>query len=239
MDIDAMHAFLRVDAYWSRGIPRDGVERVIAGSLCFGAYLDAGLVGFARLVADPAAFAYRCDVFVPNEHRGKGDGRALIDRVFAQDAVRALRRVARVTSDAHALYTRCIARPASRRSRIRRAGWSCIGPASTRSRRPARRGGPAARIDAPRGARRAYNTRSSIFMERVMTEQEAERIATHRHYKGGLYRVIGVARHSETEERLVVYEQLWPKERSLWVRPEAMFEETLADGTPRFRKLAD
>lgn len=39
-----------------------------------------------------------------------------------------------------------------------------------------------------------------------MTEQEAERIATHRHYKGGLYRVIGVARHSETEERLVVYE---------------------------------
>lgn len=99
-----MHAFLRVDAYWSRGIPRDGVERVIAGSLCFGAYLDAGLVGFARLVADHAAFAYRCDVFVPNEHRGKGDGRALIDRVFAQDAVRALRRVARVTSDAHALY---------------------------------------------------------------------------------------------------------------------------------------
>ncbi|QCU50186.1 DUF1653 domain-containing protein [Burkholderia pseudomallei] len=72
-----------------------------------------------------------------------------------------------------------------------------------------------------------------------MTEQEAERIATHRHYKGGLYRVIGVARHSETEERLVVYEQLRPKERSLWVRPEAMFEETLADGTPRFRKLAD
>lgn len=234
-----MHAFLRVDAYWSRGIPRDGGERVIAGSLCFGAYLDAGLVGFARLVAGHAAFAYRCDVFVPNEHRGKGDGRALIDRVFAQDAVRALRRVARVTSDAHALYTRCIARPASRRSRIRRAGWSRIGPASTRGRRPARRGGPAARIAAPRGARRAYNTRSSIFMERIMTEQEAERIATHRHYKGGLYRVIGVARHSETEERLVVYEQLWPKERSLWVRPEAMFEETLADGTPRFRKLAD
>ncbi|KVN12868.1 MULTISPECIES: DUF1653 domain-containing protein [unclassified Burkholderia] len=72
-----------------------------------------------------------------------------------------------------------------------------------------------------------------------MTEQEAERIATHRHYKGGLYRVIGVARHSETEERLVVYEQLWPKERSLWVRPAAMFDETLADGAPRFRKLGD
>lgn len=223
-----MHAFLRVDAYWSRGIPRDGGERVNAGSLCFGAYLDAGLVGFARLVADHAAFAYRCDVFVPNEHRGKGDGRALIDRVFAQDAVRALRRVARVTSDAHALY--------------RPAGFTALAhpPRWMELHRPGVYARPrASPRRAPRGARRAYNTRSSIFMERIMTEQEAERIATHRHYKGGLYRVIGVARHSETEERLVVYEQLWPKERSLWVRPEAMFEETLADGTPRFRKLAD
>lgn len=39
-----------------------------------------------------------------------------------------------------------------------------------------------------------------------MTEQEAEQLATHRHYKGGLYRYIGVARHSETEEAVVVYE---------------------------------
>lgn len=235
-----MHAFLRVDAYWSRGIPRDGGERVNAGSLCFGAYLDAGLVGFARLVADHAAFAYRCDVFVPNEHRGKGDGRALIDRVFAQDAVRALRRVARVTSDAHALY-----RPAGFTALAHPPRWMELHRPGVYAQPPAgapRRAGRAHRRAArraPRGARRAYNTRSSIFMERIMTEQEAERIATHRHYKGGLYRVIGVARHSETEERLVVYEQLWPKERSLWVRPEAMFEETLADGTPRFRKLAD
>ncbi|MDR9179787.1 aminotransferase class III-fold pyridoxal phosphate-dependent enzyme [Burkholderia multivorans] len=56
-----------------------------------------------------------------------------------------------------------------------------------------------------------------------MTEQEAEQLATHRHYKGGLYRVIGVARHSETEESLVVYEHLWPHARGLWVRPETMF----------------
>jgi hypothetical protein len=37
-----------------------------------------------------------------------------------------------------------------------------------------------------------------------------------------LYRVIGVARHSETEEPMIVYEHLWPHERGLWVRPEAM-----------------
>lgn len=51
-----------------------------------------------------------------------------------------------------------------------------------------------------------------------MTEQEAEQLATHRHYKGGLYRYIGVARHSETEEAVVVYEHLWPHARGLWVR---------------------
>lgn len=58
------------------------------------------------------------------------------------------------------------------------------------------------------------------------------------HYKGGEYEVIGVARHSETEERLVVYRALYGA-RGLWVRPEAMFTETVetADGVvPRFRR---
>ena len=50
------------------------------------------------------------------------------------------------------------------------------------------------------------------------------RSGRYRHYKGGEYTVIGVARHSETEELLVVYR---PEcgERGLWVRPRAMFTE--------------
>jgi hypothetical protein len=70
-----------------------------------------------------------------------------------------------------------------------------------------------------------------------MTEEEAKALATHRHYKGGLYRVIDVARHSETEEAMIVYEHLWPHERGLWVRPAEMFNGTLDDGTPRFKAL--
>lgn len=61
------------------------------------------------------------------------------------------------------------------------------------------------------------------------------------HYKGGEYEVLGVARHSETEERLVVYRALYGS-RGLWVRPEAMFGETVetADGVvPRFRRVSD
>lgn len=48
----------------------------------------------------------------------------------------------------------------------------------------------------------------------------------YRHFKGGEYEVLGVARHSETLEELVVYKKLYG-ERDLWVRPRAMFLETV------------
>jgi hypothetical protein len=61
----------------------------------------------------------------------------------------------------------------------------------------------------------------------------------YRHYKGNEYTVLGVARHSETLEELVVYRQEYG-DRGLWVRPAAMFAETVVvDGqtVPRFRFL--
>ena len=63
----------------------------------------------------------------------------------------------------------------------------------------------------------------------------------YRHYKGNEYEVLGVARHSETEELLVVYRTLYG-EYDLWVRPLAMFtERLLVDGveTPRFQFIGD
>ncbi|MCH7336717.1 DUF1653 domain-containing protein [Acinetobacter sp. NIPH 2699] len=60
----------------------------------------------------------------------------------------------------------------------------------------------------------------------------------YQHYKGQLYQVFNVARHSETEEELVVYQCLYG-DYSMWVRPFAMFTETvqLDDGRiiPRFK----
>ncbi|MCI4406656.1 MAG: DUF1653 domain-containing protein [Sulfuricurvum sp.] len=55
----------------------------------------------------------------------------------------------------------------------------------------------------------------------------------YRHYKGKHYEVIGVAKHSETNESMVVYRPLYG-ERGLWVRPLKMFEETMPNGTKRF-----
>jgi len=58
----------------------------------------------------------------------------------------------------------------------------------------------------------------------------------YRHFKGKEYEVIGVARHSETGEKLVVYRCLYD-DYSLWVRPYCMFVENVAVGgafVPRF-----
>jgi hypothetical protein len=63
----------------------------------------------------------------------------------------------------------------------------------------------------------------------------------YRHYKGQDYEVIGCARHSETEEELVVYRALYG-DRGLWVRPIAMFAEQVSiDGksVPRFLFLQE
>lgn len=62
------------------------------------------------------------------------------------------------------------------------------------------------------------------------------RPGTYRHYKGNLYRVLEVATHSETGEKLVVYRPLYG-EQALWVRPLEMFTGTVVvDGLtlPRF-----
>jgi hypothetical protein len=63
----------------------------------------------------------------------------------------------------------------------------------------------------------------------------------YRHYKGNEYRVLGLARHSETLEPLVVYQALYG-ERGLWVRPAAMFTETITHAgaiVPRFARIAE
>ena len=57
----------------------------------------------------------------------------------------------------------------------------------------------------------------------------------YRHYKGGLYDVIGTVRHSETLEPMTLYRALYG-EQGLWVRPAAMFGETVTiDGVQQAR----
>ena len=63
----------------------------------------------------------------------------------------------------------------------------------------------------------------------------------YRHYKGGEYEVLGIAKHSETEEDFVVYRQLYGS-GDWWIRPKRMFAEKISiDGqaVPRFQPLEE
>jgi GNAT superfamily N-acetyltransferase len=105
LDIRAMHAYLSC-SYWSPGIPYEIVERAARHSLCFGLYEKAGgrQVGLARVVTDHATFAYLCDVYVLEEHRGRGLGKLLMRAVMGHPALNGARRAMLGTRDAHGLY---------------------------------------------------------------------------------------------------------------------------------------
>ena len=63
----------------------------------------------------------------------------------------------------------------------------------------------------------------------------------YRHYKGGEYRVLGTVRHSETLQAMTLYQALYGQQ-GLWVRPAAMFGETVViEGVvrPRFERIGD
>jgi GNAT superfamily N-acetyltransferase len=104
LDLEMVYAFLSQETAWAEGMPRETFERAIAGSLCFGGYIDGKQVAFARVITDEATFAYLCDVFVLPAYRGKGYARALMEHMFASPSLKGLRRIVLVTTDAHHVY---------------------------------------------------------------------------------------------------------------------------------------
>ncbi len=101
--LDVIHEFL-VQSYWSADIPKELLERAIANSLCFGVYEGARQLGFARVISDYATFAYIADVFIIEEHRGKGLSKRLMETIMSHPKLQGLRRWHLVTRDAHGLY---------------------------------------------------------------------------------------------------------------------------------------
>ena len=79
MDWGRVHDWL-TSSYWSPGITRESVERAASNSaLVIGVFgCEHQQVGYARVISDKTRFAYLCDVWVANEHRSKGLGRALV-----------------------------------------------------------------------------------------------------------------------------------------------------------------
>lgn len=104
LDIDAVHAFLTT-SYWAKGIPRDAVARAVENSLCLGIYTVAGAqVGLVRIITDSATFAYLCDVYVLEAHRGRGLAKAAMQHLGTHPRLQGLRRLQLATHDAQGLY---------------------------------------------------------------------------------------------------------------------------------------
>lgn len=103
MDFAFVHNFLS-RSYWAKNIPFETVRRSIENSLCFGLYEADEQIGFARVVTDHATFAYLCDVFVIETHRGRGLSKWLMEMILAHPDLQNLRRWMLATKDAHGLY---------------------------------------------------------------------------------------------------------------------------------------
>jgi GNAT superfamily N-acetyltransferase len=103
LDLDAIHRFLS-RSFWAEGISKKLVAKSISNSLCFGLFHEREQVGFARIITDRATYAYLCDVYILESHRGKGLSKWLIEAVMAHPDLQGLRRFQLVTRDAHGLY---------------------------------------------------------------------------------------------------------------------------------------
>ncbi|MBN1402649.1 MAG: GNAT family N-acetyltransferase [Anaerolineae bacterium] len=103
LDLDRIADFLINDSYWAHTRPRALIPKSVEHSLCFGVYRGAEQVGFARVVTDYATFAWLCDVFIVEAHRGKGLARWLIETVVSHPELRGSLFLL-ATRDAHELY---------------------------------------------------------------------------------------------------------------------------------------
>lgn len=103
LDLPFIQNFLK-DIYWAAGRTLEEVQITIDASVCFGIYLDAKQIGFARVITDYVVFAYVMDVFIDEKHRGNGYSSLLIDAMLKAPPLQQVTIWRLATSDAHFLY---------------------------------------------------------------------------------------------------------------------------------------
>ena len=103
LDVPFIQHFLK-DIYWAAGRTIEEVQTSIDHSFCFGIYLDNKQIGFARVITDYVVFAYLMDVFITEQHRGKGYSSVLIDSMMKEPQLQNIKIWRLATTDAHFLY---------------------------------------------------------------------------------------------------------------------------------------
>lgn len=104
MDIKAIHDYLSNHSYWVQNIPFKVVEQAVKNSACFGVFDKDTQVGFARLVTDYTTFGYLMDVYILQEHRGRGLSKKLMNFILSFIDKTTFRGIMLATKDAHSLY---------------------------------------------------------------------------------------------------------------------------------------
>ncbi|RAR72475.1 GNAT family N-acetyltransferase [Flavobacterium aciduliphilum] len=103
LDVPFIQNFLK-DVYWAAGRTIAEVQTTIDASFCFGIYLDDQQIGFCRVITDYVVFAYVMDVFIDEDHRGKGYSSILINAMMTEPKLQHVKIWRLATSDAHFLY---------------------------------------------------------------------------------------------------------------------------------------
>ena len=103
LNVPFVQDFLK-DIYWAAGRTIEEVQKTIDASVCFGIYLDDKQIGFARVITDYVVFAYLMDVFITEQHRGKGYSSVLIDSMMKEPQLQNIKIWRLATTDAHFLY---------------------------------------------------------------------------------------------------------------------------------------
>ncbi|UUW10464.1 GNAT family N-acetyltransferase [Flavobacterium plurextorum] len=103
LNIPFIQNFLK-DIYWTAPRTIEEVQIAIDASFCFGIYLNDKQIGFARVITDYIVFAYVMDVFITEEHRGKGYSSILIETMINEQQLQNVKLWRLATTDAHFLY---------------------------------------------------------------------------------------------------------------------------------------
>ncbi len=103
LDIEFITGFIS-QSYWAKDRTMAMTQKCIDHSLNFGVFLDEQQIGYARVVTDYVQFAYLMDVFIDENHRGKGYSKTLMKHILENDLLKDIKVWRLATADAHELY---------------------------------------------------------------------------------------------------------------------------------------
>ncbi|MCG8523447.1 MAG: GNAT family N-acetyltransferase [Pseudomonadales bacterium] len=102
VQLEVVHRLLAV-TYWGDRRPREIVDLMVAGSICFSLYHGSKQIGFGRAVTDSTTFTWVADIVVEPEFRGAGLGKWIVECLLEHPAIKGTQLVLQ-TRDAQGLY---------------------------------------------------------------------------------------------------------------------------------------